>query len=486
MTFSGTAASTSSSAAAAAVFAISPIKTAPGPSERRRSASAPARHSERCIECKRRVRELLERIYGSCLPNQQFGWPTRLASYAGTSIEPALRNVATALESHRGFGIGEFVKSDTLAGCDFWVPDPGFIVEFDESQHFTVPRKLALSEYADERLLGFSAERWIALCEQHEARDNDPPYRDEQRAWYDTLRDLVPSLKDLQPTVRFYAGALAWCSLDPDSRDDRERFLGLMHRAPPPPGRTAAVRSPSAVTAPTLRVAMVFPKVKKGTSKGIPPSGPGAQKPKLPAASQFAGEPVDIVLFPEGYIRADDDKRVGALRKLASKLDAALLVGAVDRTLATRGRKSQVLLRFDPDGSGPSRDLRKALHGEGRCLREFRLASEQGAPHHRAGQRARRGNDLPRSLPCARLAERRRANARPRIRFLIPIPRLADRTASGPWAGEALRRSRRSCRSSRPDSPAPNPKMKPDLPRGRNPGASMPAANVSFTSAITC
>ena len=198
-----------------------PIKTAPGPSERRRSASAPARHSERCIECKRRVRELLERIYGSCLPNQQFGWPTRLASYAGTSIEPALRNVATALESHRGFGIGEFVKSDTLAGCDFWVPDPGFIVEFDESQHFTVPRKLALSEYADERLLGFSAERWIALCEQHEARDNDPPYRDEQRAWYDTLRDLVPSLKDLQPTVRFYAGALAWCSLDPDSRDDR-------------------------------------------------------------------------------------------------------------------------------------------------------------------------------------------------------------------------------------------------------------------------
>ena len=128
-----------------------------------------------------------------------------------------------------------------------------------------------------------------------------------------------------------------------------------MHRAPPPPGRTAAVRSPSVVTAPTLRVAMVFPKVKKGTSKGIPPSGPGAQKPKLPAASQFAGEPVDIVLFPEGYIRADDDKRVGALRKLASKLDAALLVGAVDRTLATRGRKSQVLLRFDPDGSGPSR-----------------------------------------------------------------------------------------------------------------------------------
>ena len=63
---------------------------------------------------------------------------------------------------------------------------------------------------------------------------------------------------------------------------------------------------------------------------------------------------MDIVLFPEGYLRADDDKRIGALRKLAAKLDAALLVGAVDRTLATRGRTSQVLLRFDPDGSAPS------------------------------------------------------------------------------------------------------------------------------------
>ena len=36
-------------------------------------------------------------------------------------------------------------------------------------------------------------------------------------------------------------------------------------------------------------------------------------------------------------------------------------------------------------------DLRKALQGGGRCLRERRLASEQGAPHHRAGRRARWG-----------------------------------------------------------------------------------------------
>ena len=134
--------------------------------------------------------------------------------------------MAAVLEMHRGFGIGDFVRRDVLAGCDFWVPNPGFIVEFDESQHFTSPRKLTLSMYANEQPLGFSAERWIALCEHHDARDNAPPYRDEQRAWYDALRDLVPSLKGLRPTVRLYASDVAWCSLDPDSRDDRETLLG--------------------------------------------------------------------------------------------------------------------------------------------------------------------------------------------------------------------------------------------------------------------
>ena len=302
------------------------------------------------------MHELLKRLYGACSVDHKFHWQTSLAAYRGTEIEPTLRNVADALKAYRGFGIGEFVKADQLARCDFWVPDPGFIVEFDESQHFTAPRRLALSAYPAGHPLGYSVERWIALCEQHDAKDNDPRYRDEQRAWYDTLRDLVPSLEGLQPTVRLYARDRAWCSLDPDDGDHLRAFSDLIHSDTQFSTRAKTrARSTTPRTQSALRVAMVFPKVKKGTSKGIPPSGPGAQKPKLPAASQFAGEPVDIVLFPEGYIRADDDERIGALSKLASKLDAALLVGAVDRTLATRDRTSQVLLQFDPDESGPSR-----------------------------------------------------------------------------------------------------------------------------------
>ena len=326
------------------------------PSERKRRTSASTRHSERCRACKTRVRELLERIYGTCLLNRRFRWRTSLTTYEGTPIGPALRNVAAALETYRGFGISDYVRSDLLAPCDFWVPDPGFIVEFDESQHFTSPRKRALCAYAGEHPLGFSAQRWTALCEDHNAKDDDPPFRDEQRAWYDTLRDLVPSLKGLQPTVRLYARDLAWCSLDPDSRGDRERFLDLIRGGKPPSTRTTgAMRSPAARTLSTLRVAMVFPKVEQSASNGVPPSGPGAQQPVVPVAALFAGEAVDFVLFPEGYICASDGKRIRALRKLASKLGAPLLVGAVDRSVDASDRDWQVLLRFEPDGSGPFR-----------------------------------------------------------------------------------------------------------------------------------
>ena len=80
--------------------------------------------------------------------------------------------MASALETFRGFAVSGFVKSKVLASCDFWIPNPGFAVEFDESQHFTHPRKLSLSAYPHEQPLGFSAARWIGLCEHHDAKDN--------------------------------------------------------------------------------------------------------------------------------------------------------------------------------------------------------------------------------------------------------------------------------------------------------------------------
>ena len=54
------------------------ITSVSGPSEWKRHMIASTRHSERCPECKIRVGELLERIYGTCVPNHRFGWQTGL------------------------------------------------------------------------------------------------------------------------------------------------------------------------------------------------------------------------------------------------------------------------------------------------------------------------------------------------------------------------------------------------------------------------
>ena len=309
-----------------------------------------SRHSERCHACKVRVAQLLERIYGHCELDHSFGWRTGLADYEQTSIDGTLREVARALERHRGFAIGEFVRSRLLARCDYWVPDPGCIVEFDESQHFTASRRLALSVFADMPQLGFSAKRWMGLCDHHNARDNDPPFRDEQRAWYDTLRDLVPLINGMEPTARLYARDEVWCALDPDSPKDQEHFLGLLHRERTPSRLLEGVpcfQPPKS----TLRVAMVFPQIKQGSSHGIPPACAGAQEPDVPTADSFTNENADLVLFPEAYIEASDEHRSAALQRLSSDLGATLMVGAIERNLDSSGRAWQVLLRFDPDGS---------------------------------------------------------------------------------------------------------------------------------------
>lgn len=335
------------------------------PAKDSRTTNASRRHTERCAECKLRVGEMLEHLYGTCLPGHRFDWPTSVDDYDGTAIGGTLRKVAAVLKSNRGYGIADFERSNTLYPCDFWVPDPGFVVEFDESQHFTRPRKLALKVYGDALPLGFSAKRWINLCEQRDARDNDPPFRDEQRAWYDALRDLVPTTRGLLPTVRLYARDLAWCSLDPTDQYDRECFSRLIRHGTTSAGpRATGIRTAPGRPAFTLRVAMVFPKTDRKSANGVPPDVTRTSKPDVPTVDAFAGEAVDFVLFPEGYIGASDTRSTESLKKLSCGLGTPLVVGAIDEDIGTTGRAGQVLPRFDPDGSSPSRIYMKHTTAE--------------------------------------------------------------------------------------------------------------------------
>jgi hypothetical protein len=181
-------------------------------------------HSGHCRLCKQRVGEMLKALYGDCQQNYSFGWSASPRDYAKTPIGATLERIQSSLENFRGHG--DFIKSPLVPPCDYYVSAPPFILEFDENQHFSRPRLIALSLYPADVKFGFSVDDWRELCRSLDAQDDEPFDRDERRAWYDTLRDLVPTVFGFAPTARLYGGAYRWCSLDAASDRDKERFLG--------------------------------------------------------------------------------------------------------------------------------------------------------------------------------------------------------------------------------------------------------------------
>ena len=186
------------------------------------------RHSERCPECKKIIAKMLGKLYGEVFINHGFKIGTRPDDFKHSPFYPVLQKIFESLQEHRNHE--DFVRSDVLPHCDYFISNPGFILEFDESQHFTIPRKITLTLYPESMKLGFSRQKWMRLCEEIKEEDNDPPFRDEQRAWYDTLRDFLPLTKGIKPTVRIHSMEMHWCELKPDNPVDLERFKGLVER----------------------------------------------------------------------------------------------------------------------------------------------------------------------------------------------------------------------------------------------------------------
>ena len=189
----------------------------------------PSGHSERCRDCKKQVLELLTAIYGECRVSHSFPWPTHPTHYDGTAVGEALERIHEGLRRLRGHE--NFIRTEQMPPCDYYLPGPGIILEFDESQHFTRPRLAALNLYPLDLKVGFSIGRGIDLCRRIDAKDDEPVDRDERRSWYDTLRDLLPILHGLKPTLRLYSEAFQWCSLRSDSAENRKTFQSFLERA---------------------------------------------------------------------------------------------------------------------------------------------------------------------------------------------------------------------------------------------------------------
>jgi hypothetical protein len=183
-------------------------------------------HSGHCRECKEHVRHMLTALYGECRVNYSFPWSAKPEDYALTPVAQSLESIRAALADLRGHR--DFIKSPLIPPCDYYIPEQKLIVEFDESQHFTLQRSITLSLYPERLTLGFPLQRWRDLCHRIDATDDKPVDRDERRAWYDVLRDLVPTIHGFKPTVRLYADDYAWCSLDAENASDLDTFLGLL------------------------------------------------------------------------------------------------------------------------------------------------------------------------------------------------------------------------------------------------------------------
>lgn len=194
------------------------------------SGTPSANHNERCPECKNRVELMLKKLYQTVIRNAEVSIPATPDRLDHSPTCHTLRVIYTALQNGRGFQ--SFVRRETLPRCDFLVPNPGFIVEFDESQHFTPIRKLTLGYYPSDLHFGFDRTMWVQLCDEFQRHDNDPPFRDEQRAWYDTLRDFAPYIQNsvpTLPTLRLYAGEYEWCTdFNPERTEDIETFRQLL------------------------------------------------------------------------------------------------------------------------------------------------------------------------------------------------------------------------------------------------------------------
>ena len=114
-----------------------------------------------------------------------------------------LKDIHTKLSRLRGHS--DFVTPRHHLKYDFYIPSLDMVIEYDERQHFTVQRATALKRYPSETRLEFDRREWIASCERIKAIDNFPVYRDEQRAFYDSMRDLLAAENGIR-VVRLLTG----------------------------------------------------------------------------------------------------------------------------------------------------------------------------------------------------------------------------------------------------------------------------------------
>ena len=151
--------------------------------------------------------------------------PEKEKSYIWTSnkvVDKDLIRIKEKLENHRGY---TFMSRKVSLRFDYVFEDEKIIIEFDERQHFTTPRALSLEFYPKDLKFGFKTSIWRKHSDSIQAKDNDPVFRDEQRAYYDSVRDIMAS-KNGYIVIRIKYNDFDWIN-----KDNIEQFEKIIENA---------------------------------------------------------------------------------------------------------------------------------------------------------------------------------------------------------------------------------------------------------------
>lgn len=133
----------------------------------------------------------------------------------GINLFPVVENIFAKLKGDKNGMASKgarVLKPDCYFGGKY-----NFIFEFDELQHFTAYKMVALQNYPSDLKYGFDIKQYLLYCNIHKdkaIKKGPPGYRKPkeefpfengraaQRAFFDSFRDLLPTLHGLNPTLR--------------------------------------------------------------------------------------------------------------------------------------------------------------------------------------------------------------------------------------------------------------------------------------------
>ena len=148
----------------------------------------------------------MEQLFEHVDTEVTFGW---LVVPDQSLMDDVLSGMHEALVSFRGHE--NFSTLGWKLQCDFFIPSENLIIEYDEKQHFTEPRAVSFDFYPENISFAFDTGYWKDECNRIKAKDPDKkdPSRDEKRAFYDSVRDILATRNGMT-LIRIKHGDYDW------------------------------------------------------------------------------------------------------------------------------------------------------------------------------------------------------------------------------------------------------------------------------------